>query len=126
MDPDIRNSTLYNLFCNILFKERPAKRKTFNTNESIGIKLLTRLRLGFSHQREHKFRHGFRDILNPCCTCSIEAETKNFLRYHFYNANKSALKNDLNEIDISFSTLNENKLIDLILCGSDKFGECLP
>ena len=24
---------------------------------------------------EHKFRHGFRDILNPLCPCSIETET---------------------------------------------------
>ena len=29
--------------------------------------------------------------------------------------------NDLNEIDSSFSTLNENKFIDIILYGSDKF-----
>ena len=32
----------------------------------------------------------------------------------------SGLMNELNEIDSSFSTLNENKFIDLILYGSDK------
>ena len=31
--------------------------------------------------------------------------------------------NELNEIDSSFSTLNENKFINLILYGSDKFDE---
>ena len=79
------------------------------------MKLLTRLRLGLSHLREHKFRHGFRDILNPLCPCSIEAETTThyYLRCNFYNANKSAIMTDLNEIDSSFSTLNENKFIDL-------------
>ena len=30
---------------------------------------------------------------------------------------------ELNEIDSSFSTLNENKLIDLILYGSNKFDD---
>ena len=87
------------------------------------VKLLTRLCLGFSHLREHKFRHGFRDILNPPCPCSIEAETTAhyFQRCHFYNANRSALNNELKEIDSSFSALNENKLIDLILYGNDKF-----
>ena len=30
---------------------------------------------------------------------------------------------ELNEIDFSFSTLNENKLIDLILYDSDKFDD---
>ena len=31
--------------------------------------------------------------------------------------------NELNEIDSPFSTLNENKLIDLLLYGYDKFDE---
>ena len=31
--------------------------------------------------------------------------------------------NELNEFDSSFSTLNENKFIDLILYGSDKFDD---
>ena len=124
LDPDIRSSASYNLFRNTLLKFiRPLQRKMFSINDSVGVKLLTRLRLGFSHLREHKFRHGFRDILNPLCPCSIKAETTAhyFLRCHFYNANRSALMNELNEIDSSFSTLNENKFIDLILYGSDKF-----
>ena len=91
---------------------RPAQRKTFNINDSVGVKLLTRLRLGFSHLRDHKFRHGFRDILNPLKPSP-----------HFYNANRSPLLNELNEIDSSFSTLNENNFIDLILYGSDKFDD---
>ena len=31
--------------------------------------------------------------------------------------------NELNEIDSSFSTLNENKFIDLLLYGSEKFDD---
>ena len=55
----------------------------------------------------------FRDVLNLLCPCSIEAETTihYFLRCYFYNANRSALMNDLNKIDSSFSTLNEKKFI---------------
>ena len=124
LDPGIHSSTPYNLFRNTLLKfARPVQRKAFNINDSVGVKLLTRLRLGFSHLREHKFRHGFRDILNPLCPRSIETVTTAhyFLRCHFYKASRSALMNELNEIDSSFSTLNENKFIDLILYGSDKF-----
>ena len=29
--------------------------------------------------------------------------------------------NDLNEVDSSFSTLNENRFIDFVSCGSNKF-----
>ena len=79
----------------------------------------------FYDLREHKFRHGFRGILNPLCPCNIETETTAhyFLCRHFYNGNRSALMNELNEIDSSFSTLNENKFIDLVLYGSDKFDD---
>ena len=51
--------------------------------------MLTGLRLGFSHLREHQFRHDFKGTLNPLCPCSTEAETTThyFLRYHFYNSN---------------------------------------
>ena len=115
---------MYNLFCNTLLKFiGPVQRKTFNIKDSVGAKLLTRLRLGFSHLREDKFRHGFRDILNPLCPYSTETTAHYFLRCHFYNANRSPLMNELNEIDSSFSTLNKNKFIDLILYGSDKFDD---
>ena len=38
LDPDIRSSTSYNLFCNTLLKFiRPTQRKTFNINDSAGL-----------------------------------------------------------------------------------------
>ena len=67
----------------------PAQKKTSNINDSVGIKLLTRLRLGLSHQTEHKFRHGCRDTLNPLCPCSMKAATTHC---YFYNANRSGLR----------------------------------
>ena len=63
------------------------------------------------------------ETLNPLCLYSIEAKTIThyFLCCCFYNANRYALINKLSEIDSSFFTLNENKFIDLILYGSEKF-----
>ena len=102
-------------------RRKACSKKTSNINDSVGLKLLRRLQLGFSHLRENKFRQGLRDILNPLWGCSIEAETTThyFLRCHFYNGNRSALMNDFN-IDGSFSTLNENKFINLVLYDSYK------
>ena len=123
LDPESGSSISYNLFRNTLLKfSRLDQRKTFKINDSVGIKLLIRLELGFSDLQEHKFRHDFRDILNRLCPCSLESETTThyFLRFLFYNANSSAL---MNEIDNSFSTLNDNKFIDLILCSNDKFDD---
>ena len=44
-----------------------------NVSDSPGIKLLTRLRLGLSHLRQHKFNHNFQDTINPLCPCSLES-----------------------------------------------------
>ena len=50
LDPDICSSASYNLFRNTLLKFiRPLQRKMFSINDLVGVKLLTRLRLGFSH-----------------------------------------------------------------------------
>ena len=58
LDPDIRSSTSYSLFRNILLTFiRPVQKETFSINDALGIKSLTRLRLVFSHLREHKFGH---------------------------------------------------------------------
>ena len=40
-----------------------------------GLKLVTHLRLNFSHLNEHKCRQDFKDTVNPMCSCSFEPET---------------------------------------------------
>ena len=59
-------------------KENPL----FSVYDPLGVKLLTRLRLEFSHLNEHKFRHDFKDTLNPLCTCGAEAETTEHFLLH--------------------------------------------
>ena len=85
--------------------------------------MLTRLRLGFSHLRKHKFRHGFKDQLNPLCYYSIEAETTTHYFLRFCNSNWAILMNDLENIPISFSKVSDNNLISLLLHGDDKFDD---
>ena len=59
----------------------------YNIHDPVGIKYLTRLRLGLSHLNEHILRHNFQDCLNSLCSCSLEVETTNhyFLHCHCYN-----------------------------------------
>ena len=47
----------------------------FGYHNPIRLKLLTRLRYGLGHLREHKFKYSFQDKLNPLCSCRKEAET---------------------------------------------------
>ena len=66
LNPEIRRSGSYKIFRKSLLNYiRPRASKVYNINDTIGIKLITRLRLGFSHLREHKFKHNFRGTLNP-------------------------------------------------------------
>ena len=44
---------------------KPTCSSQFFIHHHVGVRLLVRLRLGFSHLREHKFRHNFHDTLNP-------------------------------------------------------------
>ena len=56
LDQDIRNAESYALFRkHLLSFIRPEANNIFNVHNAKGIKLLTRLRVGFSHLKEHKF-----------------------------------------------------------------------
>ena len=46
----------------------------FNIDNPYGIQPLTRLRLGLSHLRDHKFKHCFQDTLNPLCDCGNDTK----------------------------------------------------
>ena len=58
---------------------RPTSDLIYEIHHALGLKLLTRLRLGLSHLNEHRFKHNFKNCINPLCTCSLEVEsTKHF------------------------------------------------
>ena len=76
--PEIQNSESIVVFkSKLLSFIRPSKRSIFNVNDPEGVKYLTRLRLRFSHLNEHKFRHGFLDILNLLCNAVWRLKTMN-------------------------------------------------
>ena len=57
--------------------------------------------MGFSHLNEHKFRHNFRDFLNPLCEWKLEPELiSNFLLLcHLFKVERTTLLNDIKDID---------------------------
>ena len=97
--------------------------KTFSICDPLGIKLLNRLRVDFSHLNEHKFRHNFADTSNLLCSCSLEIESTAhfFLRYRYYNNIRITFMNELNDIDNSITSRQPNELLRIILYGDCKF-----
>ena len=69
------------------------ERLLFSTPDPTGVKLLTRLRLKFSHLNEHKFCYKFKDTVVAMCNCGTETETTEhfFLRCPFFVTERQKL-----------------------------------
>ena len=101
------------------------QRSLFSIHDPVGVKMLTRLRLQFSHLNEHKFCHNFKDCVSPMGDFSAETKTTSnlFLSCQFFANERQELRHYLYRIDASIKNLNENSLIDVLLYGSDRFND---
>ena len=88
--------------------------------DPLGEKFFTRLRLNFSHLKEHKFRHGFADTINSMCACGADVETKKhfLLRYHFYSTQRFELFDNLEKANSDFKNLGGKDQVSFMLHGS--------
>ena len=126
LDINIRNSESYAIFKrSILRFIRPSENPIFNCHNSSGIKLIIRLRLGFSHLREHKFRHNFQDTLNPTCSCgeNIETTTHYLLHCPNYLNERMTLWNNVQNIDENILHRNYSRLSEILLFGDSSFND---
>ena len=91
----------------------------FNCHNCKGIKYLTRLRLGLSHLREHKFKHSFQDTLNSFCSCGLDVETNThfFLYCPLFTNQRRTLLSTVNDIDSSLTNTNDSILTYILLFG---------
>ena len=124
LDINIKSMTSYTAFKNALLSFiRPKHVDTFGIHNPIGLQLLTRLRLGFSHLNKHKFRDNFRDFLNPLCECKLEPETTShfLLRCHLFQVERTTLLNDIKEIDERIISDNTSMLDQILLYGNDNY-----
>ena len=119
LSTEIRSSTSCQEFRKSLLSfVKPACSSLFSIHCPVGVKLLVRLRLGFSHLCEHKFSYYFHHTVNPLCSYSLEPETT--LHYLLccqnFSSARLALMNDLNLID----PIDETALANILLYGDSK------
>ena len=120
LDLQIRNWS-YAAFRKYFFDEfRPTPNSVFNIHNPVGMKLLTRLRLGLSHLNEHRFNHKFQNCTSPKCICSFENEstTHFFLHCHFYIPIRATLFDNLKEIVNNLQELSDQAVTIMLLYGS--------
>ena len=125
LSSSIRNST-YPVFRNHLLKiMRPVSNPVYNIQNCIGLKLLTRLKLGLSYLNEHRFNHNFQNCINPLYTCSLEVESiAHFFSHcqHYHNI-RAKLLNSLAVIDTNLLKLSEEELTKVLLYGFSQFDQ---
>ena len=110
----------------ILSYIRPSPNRTFNCYNPKGMKLLSRLRLGLSHLREHKFKHSFQDSLNPFSSCGknkVETSFHYLLHCSNYSEEPLALlkSNNIKNIDMSMLQHSDSKFTSVLLFGNTSF-----
>ena len=84
------------------------------------------MRVGFSHSREHKSRHGFLGIVQPICSCQRNA-VENTGHYLLYCSNfayqRTVLFDELRNIGINYGPLDSSTLSWMLLFGSPTFSD---
>ena len=124
LDLNIRNSASLNaLKKKLLNFIRPCANSIFDIHNPLGIKLLTRLRLGFTPLHEDKFRHCFQDTLNPLCECAkdIESTMHFFLHCTNFLIPRQLLFQKIRNIDNNILSQSETQLIQILLYGNQNY-----
>ena len=108
---------------NILKFIRPSSNLIFDCHNPIGIKYITRIRLGLSHLREHKFKHSFQDTLNLICNCGndVESAIHFFLHCPLYSNERRTLLNSLVNIDHTLLDNTDFSLTQILLFDNTTF-----
>ena len=89
----------------------------------MGLKLLTRSRLGLGHLNERRFNINFESYINPLCSCSFEIELTTYLLmhcYHFLNM-RSTVSNSISEVLDSNTNLRNCILVKVLLFGNQNY-----
>ena len=126
LDPEIHNSTSVDSFKESILKFiSRAPNSIFQCHDPKGIKYLTRLRVNFSHLRDHKFKNSFQGTINLLCTCSLEAETTThfILSCPYYENEHHILLASIRSIKSSILDQNDNNIVKTLLYGLDILSE---
>ena len=125
IDSKITNLPTVSSFKSALLKFiRPNDASVYDVNDNLGLVLLTRLRVGFSHLREHMFRHNFADINDPFCLCRTNAieTTEQYLLYcHNLYLHKNALFDNLHRKGINLLPYKSCHLTRILPYSDRKF-----
>ena len=82
---------------------------------------MTRLRLGLSHLREHKFKHSFQDLINLLCNFGYEVESTVRFFHHcrLFTNERSTLFSTSRNLDSKLFDNTDSFQINILLFGKE-------
>ena len=111
----MRNSVSLEVFKKYILKFiRPSPNSIFKIHNPTGIKLLTRLRVGLSHLRYHKFNHNFHDTLN---NCGLEVICHNF------TTPRQTILNKIDNVDENILKKSDFSVTQILLLGAHNLSD---
>ena len=126
LDVHIRKFKSISIFKGNILKFMQSKpNNVYYCHNHKGIKLLTRLSLGFSHLREHKFKHSFQDCLNPLCFYGNEIETSTHYLLHSptYKNERMTLLNKIKSINCTILEFSDAVVTKILLFGDNTLSD---
>ena len=89
----------------------------------MGLKYLTRLRPGFSHLKEYKFKRDFQDSVDPLCNCGIEIQSPKYflLNCANFNIQRKTLFDKLIKLNINVLTKSNDYIVKTPLLRQQDF-----
>ena len=125
LDPNIRLSSSVKIFKKKLLSIiRPPPKSVYRIHDPKGLSILTQLRVGLSKLNFHKFKHNFRETLNPLCAINdgVEDTEHYFLLCHAYDVFRNDLLNSVNAILLpsGIKCPSNEELLKVILYGHEQ------
>eukprot|EP00794_Sanderia_malayensis_P002002 gene2002-2277_t len=125
LDHEIKLSNSVNIFKKKLLSIiRPFPKLVYGIHDPKGLSILTQLRVGLSPLNFHKFKHNFRNTLNPLCPSNdgVENTEHYFLLCQSFEVDRRSLLNNVNRILLRHNLVNpSNKdLLRIILYGHEQ------
>ena len=125
LDRNLRDLPTVKQFKNALLAFlKPKITQIYSVLDNKGVIFLNRLRMGFSHLREHKFRHNFQDTQDPLCSCQVNSAvetTEHFLMHCSVYANvRRTMFDRLLQLDINLLPFKPKTLFNLLIYGDSK------
>ena len=124
LDPEIRLAPSIAVFkTKLLSIIRPPAKSVFGIHDPIGLSYLSQIRVGLSNLNFHKFRHNFKDTVNPLCPTNDGIEdTEHFLLLcPSFDIQRRDLLAGVSELLRPFAQINslsDNVLTQILLYGN--------